>query len=122
MARWKLTASHYLNLNPSLQWQQVEQDLATGQQARKSFNVPQLLDVNNPRDYNDPEGIVVSNGTNAAPRDYVFLGDPTPDMEPMDEEAQEISASVILRGQHPIDSLPAHGIAPQNAPKTIRGG
>ena len=41
------------------------------------------------------------------PSDYVFEGDPYPDMDPLDEEAEVISESLQEKWRHPIDTLPA---------------
>ena len=39
----------------------------------------------------------------------VFEGDPTPDMDPLDEEAEAISESLQEKWRHPINTLPANG-------------
>jgi hypothetical protein len=109
MARWRLTASHYLNLKPGIEWQQVETDRDTGVQARTTYMVPKLLDLNDPRCYNGGRDIVVCDGTNPQRGDHIFIGNPTPDMEPMDDEAEKITASFRSNWVHPIESLPANG-------------
>jgi len=112
MARWRLTASHYLLTDPPTKWEQVEVDRETGQQARKEYVVPRLLDVSNPRDHNSPDGIIVANKFDPANRrDVVFLGNPGPDMDPLDAEAEAISESLKHKWIHPIESLPENGLA-----------
>lgn len=39
-------------------------------------------------------------------RDIIFVGDPTPDMMPIDDEARAISESFAKKWKHPIESLP----------------
>jgi hypothetical protein len=107
MARWKLTDSHYLAVEGT-EWEYKEQNRETGRQARKVYEVPLHLDPKNPADHNYPkdEAIIVSNKFNPAyPRDYIFRGTPTPDMEPMDDEAQAISDGERKNWIHPIEAL-----------------
>ena len=107
MARWKLTDSHYLAI-PGTEWEYKEQNRETGRQARKVYEVPLHLDPKNPADHNYPrdEAIIVSNKYDPAyPRDYVFRGTPTPDMEPLDPEAQAISDAERKNWIHPIEAL-----------------
>lgn len=109
MARWKLMTSHYLNVVDSTKWEYKEVDRATGREKRKQLTVPRFLDVNDPADWtnrfgdngiskggNGPDGagdVVVCHPGKGEPRDIEFVGDPTPDMSPLDEEASAISAS-----------------------------
>src|SRR5262245_7127555 len=109
MARWRLTQGHYLQV-PGTEWEYKESDRETGRQARKVFEVPLYLDPRDPADWTDrTEGaIFVTNKFDPAHRrDIVFVGPPTPDMEPVDDEAQAISQKYIDSGawKHPIDSL-----------------
>lgn len=109
MARWRLMTPHYLNV-PGTEWAYEEIDRETGQQARKVFPVPRHLDPANPRDCtSNGECIVTNKRDKAFPRDWLFSGDPTPDMEPVDDEAQAISDSHAPKWAHPIDSLPTTG-------------
>ncbi len=110
MARWSLRNPHYLNI-PGNEWMQEETDRETGRRNRKIYPVPQLLDPNNPQDQNYRElgQIIVCYEGKGEKRDIIFVGDPTPEMEPMDEEAEQISASYRQRWEHPIDTLPANG-------------
>lgn len=114
MARWRLISSHYLNV-PGNVWEQKELDQLTGKQGRKTYEVPLHLDVLNPTDYNYPDGIYVTNKADKAfPRDILFIGAATAEMEPLDAEAEKISAEVAKKWKHPIESLPA-GTSPTDA-------
>jgi hypothetical protein len=101
MARWKLTVGHYLNTEPPVEIEFKETDRNTGRQARKVYKVPRLLDPKDAADHNYPElgEIIVCDGNNPEPRDIVFLGEPTPDMEPIDAEAKKISQRFIDSGK-----------------------
>lgn len=113
MARWKLTAGHYLPV-PGNEWEQKETDQMTGKQARKVYIVPQYLDPKDKADQNYPADdmiVVALQGTAHQPRDIIFTGDPTPDMEPLDDEATAISAKRKPFWSHPIDDLPGSGIS-----------
>lgn len=110
MARWRLMTGHYLNVvsdDEPIVWEHKETDRNTGKTARKAFPVPLLMDPNDPADHNYPGEIIVTNAKDPAFRkDIVFLGDPTPDMMPLDQEAEEISESLASQWKHPIESLP----------------
>ena len=110
MARWRLKAPHYLSIQNS-EWQYIETDLQTGRQLRKTYAVPALLDPNSPgnsqeRPNDGGTGYIVAYEGKGQPGDYIFSGDPTPDMEPVDEEATIISNSRREFWKHPIDDLP----------------
>lgn len=99
MARWKLTAGHYLNV-PGTEWEHKETSRETGKQVRKVYKVPRLLDPKDPEDWNhrpypgeDGEIIVCHEGKGQS-RDIIFEGLPTADMEPLDDEARAISATI----------------------------
>src|SRR5262245_29899157 len=109
MARWRLTQPHYLQV-PGTEWEYKETDRETNRQARKVFEVPLYLDPRDAADWNyrSEEAIIVSNKFDPAfRRDFVFTGPPTPDMEPLDDEAKKITQGYIDSGAwvHPIDSL-----------------
>lgn len=109
MARWKLLTAHYLQV-PGSQWEYKEVDRTTGRPKRVTFDVPQLLDPTISSDWNykhnqDEGEIIVCKDGKGEPRDIVFLGDPTPDMLPLDDEARAISASFAMKWKHPIDTL-----------------
>lgn len=108
MARWRLTAAHYLRTE-GIEWVYNEVDRTTGRPKRRSFQVPQYLNPDDPGDWNyrynqDAGEIIVCQGT-GEDRDIQFFGDPTPDMVPLDDEAKAISASFADKWKHPIDSL-----------------
>jgi hypothetical protein len=106
MARWKLTQAHYLNVSGT-EWEYKELNRSTGKQQRKVFPVPLFLNPEDPADWNYPaeEAIIVSNGMNPGLRDHIFDGPPTPDMEPLDDEARAISEAEKHKWVHPIESL-----------------
>lgn len=99
MARWKLTAPHYLMTDPPTEWEHKETSRETGRQSRVIYNVPRLLNPDDPSDYNYPDEIIVCNGSNPQGRDIIFIGDPTPDMEPLDAEAKAITKKFIDSGR-----------------------
>ncbi len=115
MARWSLRNAHYLNVLDALgngcEWMHEETDRETGRRNRKIYTVPQLLDPNNVQDqnYRETGQIIVCQQGKGQPRDITFLGEPTPEMEPLDEEAEAISESLRPKWEHPIDTLPANG-------------
>jgi hypothetical protein len=102
MARFKLKAAHYLNVEDTF-WERVEINLQTGKQARQRVPVPMYF---NPEW--DGDVFIALKGTKAHPGDYIFTGHITPDMEPLDDEAQELQANYLrsYSGEHPIESLP----------------
>jgi hypothetical protein len=110
MARWKLTGKHYLNC-PGTEWEYKEQDLQTQEEVRHRMAVPRFLDPDDPRTRKNANGdvVVCYEGSKEAPTDYIFVGQPTPDMVPLDEEAEALSEVEARRGQHPIDTLAGNG-------------
>ena len=92
MARWKLTAPHYLSV-PDTEWEFVETDTGSGKQVRHRYVVPMYLDPKDPSDCNRQGEIVVCWKNKGAQGDLVFVGEPTPEIEPLDDEAREISDS-----------------------------
>ena len=109
MARWRLVGPHYLNVEGST-WEYKEVDRTTGKQKRTLFPVPQLLDPDNPGDWNyvygkDSGEIIVADKAGDYPKDIIFAGEPTPDMVPLDDEAKAISAKMAPKWKHPIESL-----------------
>jgi hypothetical protein len=108
MARWRLTQPHYLNV-PGTEYRYEETDRETGEAARSVFAVPRFLHPENPRDCRSPEGCVVAYKGSHARGDWVFEGKPTPDMEPLDDEARKISEGFAAEWKHPIDSMESQG-------------
>lgn len=113
MARWRLNTAHYLWV-PGTEWEYTEVSRDTGRQARTRFKVCLLLNPNDPADWkqrNQGEITVCHEGKGNDRQDYPFIGDPTPDMEPLDDEAQAITDSLAKSWIHPIESLPGQGDA-----------
>jgi len=111
MARFRLKDKHYLNV-PGTTWEHQETDQQTGARARKVFEVPLYLNPDDARDCNYPGEIIVATKKDTRfPRDILFTGLPTPDMEPLDDEAVNLYEDYMKRfgGQHPIESLQATG-------------
>jgi hypothetical protein len=102
---------HYLNIKNSdgshaTKWEHREVT-SEGQSASRQFDVPRHLDPNNPRDCNWNGDCVVTNKFDKAfPRDFIFSGEPTPEMEPLDDEAEKITDDLRDKWIHPIESLP----------------
>jgi len=107
MARWKLMEPHYLSV-PGTEWEYKETNRETGRSARKIYEVPLYLDPKDPADWTDrtEELVIVANKFDPAhPRDLVFVGPPTPNMEALDDEATAISAAESHKWIHPIEAL-----------------
>lgn len=111
MARWRLQAAHYLAC-PGTEWEYKETDQASGRQARKIYSVPRYLNPNDVGECNYPRGIedyeepciVVCYEGKGKPKDIVFMGEPTPDMAPLDDEAIAISDSLRHKWKHPMEN------------------
>src|SRR5436853_5388679 len=109
--RWRLVNAHYLKVpvlqdGTEVEWEHKETNRTNGRSVRKLFPVPMLLDTNDPSDYNYPGEIIVAHEpnddqTNANRNDYIFIGDPTPQMETPNEAAQAIHDSIRHRRDHP---------------------
>lgn len=110
MARWQLTAKHYLNV-PGTEWEHTEQNRDTGRSVRKRFTVPRYLDPDNPGDFNYPGEIIVCHEDKGQARDIIFVGPPTPDMTPIDAEAEAISKTESKNWVMPLsgEALPGQG-------------
>lgn len=110
MARWKLMGKHYLNI-PGTEWEYKEQDLQSQEEVRHRMAVPRFLDPEDQRTKKNGDGnvVVCYDGSKQAQSDYIFVGLPTPDMVPLDEEAEELSAIEAKRGEHPIETLNGQG-------------
>lgn len=110
MARWRLLTGHYLNTVDSTEWEHTETDRGTGKAMRARYIVPLFMDPRDAADHNYPGEIIVASPDGEHERkDILFKGDPTADMEPLDEEAEVISAKLRERWEHPIETLPANG-------------
>lgn len=117
MARWRLAAAHYINATGehAATWEYKENNRTTGRPKATKFEVPLLLDPENPADWNhvyskdgfgkpDTGEIIVAQGAHE-PRDVVFVGDPTPDMVPLDAEAEAISAKHAHKWKYATETL-----------------
>lgn len=104
MARWKLMTPHYLKV-PGEKWEYTENDRTTGRPKRIQFEVPRLLDPRDSSNWtrrwgradNEDGEIVVCHKGKGEESDIEFIGDPSPDMVPVDDEAKEISAKFEKR-------------------------
>jgi hypothetical protein len=104
MARWKILTPHYLN-SPGVDWEYMEINRRTMRQERRKFDVPLLIHPEDPSCWTSrwgPQGqeegeCIVCQVGKGLPGDIEFLGDPTPDMIPVDAEAEEISKSFAAR-------------------------
>lgn len=113
MTRWLLKADHYLNV-PGTQWEYEETSRESGKRKREVLPVPLLIELKDP-DFQNADGDVIvcyegKGEREGRPRgDIIFIGSPTPDMEPLDDEAQAITDELRPRWEHPIETLPANG-------------
>lgn len=80
--RWELMADHYLKV-PNCEWELTETDIQTGRSKRQRFPVPEYL----------TKGTIVCHENLGQRGDQTFFGDPTPDMVPLDDEAQALTDS-----------------------------
>jgi len=116
--RWRLINEHYLNVpelpdGTRVEWEHKETARETGRSVRKLFPVPMLLDPRSPSDCNYPGELIVAHtaieGETNYHQDYLFRGDPTPDMEPLNDAAHTISNALRDKWEHPIESLAPNG-------------
>lgn len=104
MPRWRLTEPHHLNV-PECFWEQTETDRDTGRKKIRKHLVPMYLDPNDPSCWTERTGLDIRMGGNQQadgaififqgertnPRDLEFIGEVTPGMEPLDDEAKKIT-------------------------------
>ncbi|HSW91829.1 MAG TPA: hypothetical protein VLG09_04240 [Candidatus Saccharimonadales bacterium] len=108
MARFALKDKHYLNV-PGTIWEQKETNQQTGKQHRMDYPVGLYLDPSDPSDWNYPmtrQIVVTTKRSNQYPGDILFVGPPTFDMEPLDEEAEAMIAE-LGKKRDPFSELPA---------------
>lgn len=110
MARWRVTAKHYINAKQygeDTTWVREETNRDTGRAFRRTFTVPLYIDPEDPGCINRNLGFcVVATEGKEMPGDIILLGPPTPDMEPLDDEAREITKAESVKWKDPINSLP----------------
>lgn len=105
MARWRLTAAHYLAVEGTKYiYEETSRD--TGEINRQEFAVPRLLDPEDPRAARSHGDCIVSRREGAQRGDWIYDGPPTPDMEPLDAEAEAITEEYRANWINPIDELP----------------
>jgi hypothetical protein len=91
------------------EWEYKQVNRKTGREDRKRMEVPRFLDINDPADWTvKPEGVSTAHGGNmddvagiiivchegkGDPADVEFIGEPTPEMIPIDDEARAITAT-----------------------------
>lgn len=117
MARWKLTQPHYLNVKDAegngTEWEYKEVNRTTGKPVRKLYEVPRFLHTEDSSDFTHPElgAIIVCLEGKGESRDLTFVGEPTPDMEPLDAEAKSISESLRSKWVAPMgeSAMPSQG-------------
>lgn len=112
MARWRVTAKHYLNarqFGEDTTWVREETNRDTGRSFRRTFQVPLLIDPEDPICINKNVGYcVVATEGSEMPGDITLLSPCTPDMEPMDDDARQITAAESKKWKDPINGLPIH--------------
>lgn len=124
MARWRVTAKHYIyaeQYGQPTEWERQETNQDTGRMFRKLYKVPLFIDPDDPKCQNRHEGFcVVSRQEGSHPGDIIFDGKPTMDMEPLDDEARAESDAERPNWIDPINSLPLQ--IGEEAGKTILRG
>lgn len=92
--RWELMTDHYIDTDQKCEWEHNETDLQTGRALRKRYPVPTYLD----------KGTIVCQAGKGQRGDVTILGDPTPDMMPLDDEARDLSATFEGRWAYKPDT------------------
>lgn len=96
--RWRLTQKHYLMV-PGTEYEYKEISQATAKTVRRRFPCPAYLDPDDAGDCNYPtfakpndrNELIVAHEGKGLKDDIIFVGDPTPDMVPLDDEAIALS-------------------------------
>lgn len=110
MARWRVTAKHYLlarQFGEDTTWVREETNRDTGRAFRRTFPVPLFIDPEDPICINRNVGYcVVATEGSEMPGDITLLSPCTPDMEPLDDDARKVTAEESKKWKDPINSLP----------------
>lgn len=119
MARWRLTAKHYINVlekdtGEKVEWIREESDRDSGRKLRKIYQVPMLLDPDDRTCQNRDGEVIVARAEGHRKGDFIYDGPPTVDMEPLDDEAEAISAAEKPKWINPIESIPGQGVYAEN--------
>lgn len=93
MARWRLTEKAYLRV-PGTEYDYKETDEETGVVNRVIFPVPRFLDPEDRRLCRSAEGLVCAYAGSGKKGDWIFEGPPIMGMEPLDEEAERLTAEM----------------------------
>lgn len=93
MARWRLTEKAYLRV-PGTEYDYKETDEETGAVNRVIFQVPRYLDPDDRRQCRSAEGLVCAHAGSNKKGDWIFEGPPIMGMEPLDEEAERLTAEM----------------------------
>ncbi len=97
MARWRLDEPHYINACPpdleAVEWEYKETDRQTGRERRKRYQVPMYCE----------KETIVARQDSAREGDFIYNGDPTPAMQPLDDEARQISEALSQTWVKPPD-------------------
>lgn len=115
--RWRLMSAHYLKVEElpdgtRIEWEHKETNRTNGRTIRRLYSVPMLLEPKDPADHNYPGEIIVAHrvdGASNVSQDIIFHGEPTQEMEPLNEAAQAISDSLRQKWIDPVNSLPIKG-------------
>jgi hypothetical protein len=115
--RWRLINAHYLNVpilpdGTKVEWEHKETNRENGRTLRTMHSVPMLLDPKDGADCNYPGEVIVAHAVANArnePKDIIFVGTPTPEMEPLNDAAQKVTDLCKHRWINPIESIPSNG-------------
>lgn len=109
--RWQLMQPHHLNV-PGTEWEYTETS-RDGKPIRHKFNVPALLDPRDPADHNYRDvGIIVAHApSDEGPKDIIFVGEPTPDMMPLNDEARAITKQLEPKWLKTVADIPGVDLA-----------
>lgn len=131
MARFRLLGKHYLNV-PGTKWEQIEVSQATKRQIRHQYDVHMFLDPEDPGTHpffngdKAPEFIVATVPSPQWPQDIIFVGAPSREMEPLDDEARALLARLpgippMGAEAFPATAAPAQVSAAPSALDEMRG-